>query len=104
MHRIEALFQAEEGAPEADEVEILVTLIEAYEIKRYPIGPADPVEAIRVRMELLAMPIEGAQTLTASFPGRPEGRMTSSRRPASEPVVTKIRGKYGAQGSEFASR
>jgi len=28
-----------------------VTLIEAYENKHYPIGPADPVEAIKFRME-----------------------------------------------------
>jgi HTH-type transcriptional regulator/antitoxin HigA len=32
-------------------VEILVTLIEAYENKHYSIGPADPVDAIRFRME-----------------------------------------------------
>ena len=32
-------------------MEILVTLIEAYENKHYPIGPADPVEAIKFRME-----------------------------------------------------
>lgn len=49
--RLEAIFQAEEGTPEADEMEILATLIEAYEQKHYPIGPADPVEAIKFRME-----------------------------------------------------
>jgi len=42
---------AEDGTPEADEMEVLVTLIEAYENKHYPIGPADPVEAIKFRME-----------------------------------------------------
>ena len=36
---------------EADEMEILVTLIEAYEHKHYPIGPADPVEAIKFKMD-----------------------------------------------------
>ena len=49
--RLESLFQAEEGTPEADEREILVTLIEVYEQKHYAIGPADPVEAIKFRME-----------------------------------------------------
>jgi HTH-type transcriptional regulator/antitoxin HigA len=49
--RLEPIFQAEEGTPEADEMEILVTLIEAYEQKHYPIGPADPVEAIKFRMD-----------------------------------------------------
>lgn len=32
-------------------MEILITLIEAYENKHYPIGPADPVDTIRFRME-----------------------------------------------------
>jgi HTH-type transcriptional regulator / antitoxin HigA len=51
FRRLEAIFQAEEGTLEADEMEILVTLIEAYENKHYPIGPADPVDAIKFRME-----------------------------------------------------
>ena len=49
--RLELVFQAAEGTPQADEMEVLVTLIEAYEQKHYPIGPADPVEAIKFRMD-----------------------------------------------------
>ena len=40
-----------EGTPQADERDVLVTLIEAYENKHYDFGPADPVEAIKFRME-----------------------------------------------------
>ena len=36
---------------EADDMEVLVTLIEAYERKNYPICPADPIVAIQFRME-----------------------------------------------------
>ena len=49
--QLDLVFQAQEGTPEADEMEVLVTLIEAYEHKHYPTGPADPVEAIKFRME-----------------------------------------------------
>lgn len=49
--RLERVFQAGEGTPEADEMEILVTLIEAYEHKHFSTSPADPVEAIKFRME-----------------------------------------------------
>jgi HTH-type transcriptional regulator/antitoxin HigA len=49
--RLELVFQAQEGSLEADEMEILVTLIEAYENKHYPISAADPIEAIKFRME-----------------------------------------------------
>jgi len=49
--RLEPVFQAQEGTPEADEMEILVTLIEAYEHKHYPMVASDPVDAIKFRME-----------------------------------------------------
>lgn len=51
FQRLELVFQAAPGTPEEDEMEILVTLIEAYENKNFPIGPADPVDAIRFRLE-----------------------------------------------------
>lgn len=49
--QLESVFQAQTGTPEADEMEILVTLIETYEQKYFPISAADPVEAIKFRME-----------------------------------------------------
>lgn len=51
IERIEALWHAEPGTPEHDEIEILGVLVDAYEAKRWPIDPPDPVEAIRARME-----------------------------------------------------
>ena len=38
-------------SPEGEELEILGTLVEAYEAKRYPINLPGPIEAIRFRME-----------------------------------------------------
>lgn len=49
--RLEKIFQAEEGTPQADERDVLVTLIEACEARHYDFGLADPVEAIKFRME-----------------------------------------------------
>jgi len=49
--RLERVYQAEVGTPAADEMEILVTLIEAYENKHFPVGIVDPVEAIKFRMD-----------------------------------------------------
>lgn len=48
---LEKIFQAKDGSPQADERDVLVTLVEAYENKHYDFGPADPVEAIKFRME-----------------------------------------------------
>ena len=51
FRRLEKIFQAAEGTPQADERDVLVALVEAYENKHYDFGPADPVEAIKFRME-----------------------------------------------------
>ncbi|WP_411728371.1 helix-turn-helix domain-containing protein [Methyloglobulus sp.] len=51
FQRLEIIFQAEPDTPEADEMEVLVTLIEVYENKHYAIAPPDPIEAIKFRMD-----------------------------------------------------
>ena len=51
FRRLEKIFQAGEGTAHADERDVLVTLVEAYENEHYDFGPADPVEAIKFRME-----------------------------------------------------
>lgn len=39
------------GSPDGDRFEVLLTLVEAYESKHFPVGLPDPVEAIKFRME-----------------------------------------------------
>lgn len=39
------------ATPAGDKLEVLATLVEAYETKRFPIQAPDPIEAIRFRME-----------------------------------------------------
>ena len=51
LARIEELFDAELDSTAGDELDVLATLVEAYEAQHFPIGPADPVEAILFRME-----------------------------------------------------
>ena len=41
----------QKNTPAGDEFEILLTLVEAYEEKHYPIPPPHPIEAIRFRIE-----------------------------------------------------
>jgi HTH-type transcriptional regulator/antitoxin HigA len=51
LHRIEAVWNAAPGTAQGDELEILVTLVEAYERRHYAIDLPDPVEAIKFRLE-----------------------------------------------------
>ena len=51
LARIEKLMDAHENTPEGDLLDVLVTLVEAYERKHYPVDFPDPVAAIRFYME-----------------------------------------------------
>jgi HTH-type transcriptional regulator/antitoxin HigA len=51
LAEIERLWGSHSGTPEGDRVDVLATLIDAYESEHHPIDPADPVEAIKFRME-----------------------------------------------------
>jgi HTH-type transcriptional regulator / antitoxin HigA len=51
LRRVEELWNASEGSTESDELDILATLIEAYEREHYPIDLPDPIEAIKFRLE-----------------------------------------------------
>jgi len=48
---IEALMQAQAGTAEGEKLDVLVTLVESYEKKHYPLDLPDPVEAIKFEME-----------------------------------------------------
>lgn len=52
---IESLWSAKPRTPEGDNLEILTTLVEAYERQKYPVFPPDPIEAIKFRMEQLGL-------------------------------------------------
>ena len=51
LSRIEVLMDAEEGTPEAEEIDVLATQVELYEEEHYPIDFPDPISAIEFRIE-----------------------------------------------------
>ena len=55
LKEIEALMTAEADTSEGERLDVLVTLVEAYERKHYRLDLPDPVEAIRFRMEQKGM-------------------------------------------------
>lgn len=58
LKEIESLMLAEKDTPEGDRLDILATLVEAYERAHYPIDFPDPVEAIKFRMEQQGLTVE----------------------------------------------
>jgi HTH-type transcriptional regulator/antitoxin HigA len=55
LAEIEQLWDAVPGSEEGDRLDVLTTLVEAYEEKHHPIPPPDPVDAILFRMEQLGL-------------------------------------------------
>ena len=51
LARVDKLWGSKKGTSSGDELEVWVTLIEAYEREKYPIDAPDPVEAIEYFME-----------------------------------------------------
>ncbi len=51
LAEIERLFNAERNTPRGDRLEVLTTLVEAYEAQHYAIPAPDPIEAINYYME-----------------------------------------------------
>jgi HTH-type transcriptional regulator/antitoxin HigA len=51
LEEVRELLDAQPGTPEADRLEVLVILVEAYETKHHPISAPDPVEAIEYHIE-----------------------------------------------------
>ena len=51
LSEVEALWGSAGGTPGGDRLDVLVTLIDAYESQHFPMDPPDPIEAIKFRME-----------------------------------------------------
>ena len=51
LRRIEKLWGSPQGTIDGDELDVLVTLLEAYEREHYPIDLPDPIDAIKFRLE-----------------------------------------------------
>ncbi len=55
LAEVERLWDAAPGSEDADRVDVLTMLIEAYEEKHHPVLPPDPIEAILFRMSQLGL-------------------------------------------------
>jgi HTH-type transcriptional regulator/antitoxin HigA len=51
LEEIERLWGAKSGTRKGDRLDVLATLIDAYETEHFPVDPPDPIEAIKFRME-----------------------------------------------------
>src|SRR5712691_1279430 len=76
LTNVERLWRAKLGTPEGDRLDVLATLIDAYEAAHFPMDPLDPIEAIKFRMEQQGLtrkdlePLLGTRTRVAEVLNR----------------------------------
>jgi HTH-type transcriptional regulator / antitoxin HigA len=63
LKEIETLMDAKSRTPKGDRLEVLVTLVEAYEAKHYPLDLPDPVEAIKYTMESKGLTVKDLEPM-----------------------------------------
>jgi HTH-type transcriptional regulator/antitoxin HigA len=66
LTEIETLMDAEPDTPDGDRLDVLTTLVDAYEAKNHPIDLPDPIEAIKVRMEELDLRRKDLESIIGS--------------------------------------
>lgn len=63
LREVESLMAAEFGTPEGDRLDVLATLVEAYETKHFPMEVADPVEAIKFQMDQKGLTVKDLEPM-----------------------------------------
>jgi len=93
LREIERLWSARPGTPEHDRLEVLETLVEAWEDKHVPIPPPDPVEAIRFRLDQLGI---GQSDLARILGSRARAsEVLNRRRGLSLPMMKRLHRELG---------
>lgn len=93
LAEVERLWDAKSGTPEHDRLDVLVTLIEAYEAKHHPIPPPNPVEAVLFRMDQLDLDRKDLERLIGSRARVSE--VLSGRRNLSLGMIRRLHGRLG---------
>lgn len=63
LQEVEQLMLAQPDTPEGEKLDVMVTLIEAYEAKHFPMDLPDPVEAIKFEMERKGLTVKDLEPM-----------------------------------------
>jgi HTH-type transcriptional regulator/antitoxin HigA len=93
LRRVETLWDSPKGSAESDELDVLATLIEAYERDHYPMDPPDPIEAINFRLEQSG---KDSRALIGVIGGRTRVyEVMKRKRPLSLNMIRNLRNIFG---------
>ena len=94
---IDRLWGAAYGSPEGDKLDVLVTLVEAYEEKHYPIPPPDPIEAILHYLESQGLSPRDLEPFICA--GIRVTELLNRKRPLSLNMIRKLQSGAFSRGS-----
>jgi HTH-type transcriptional regulator/antitoxin HigA len=63
LKEIDSLMMAKLNTPEGDRLDVLATLVEAYEAKHFPMEVADPIDAIKFAMDQKGLTVRDLQPM-----------------------------------------
>ncbi len=101
LGEIERLFEAEKTPEEYDTLDLLATLVEAYEAKHCPVGPPDPVAAIEYEMKKRGLTRRDLEPLIG-----PSGRVSeilNRQRPLTMTMVRNLHAMLGISADVLLS-
>ena len=78
----------EAGTPEWDRLDILSTLVVAYEARHFPVGMPDPIEAIKFRMEQSGLSVKDLEPIIGKRKRIYE--ILNRKRPLTLPMIRRL--------------
>ena len=93
LQEIESLMTAGPGTPEGERLDVLTTLVEAYERKHFPLDLPHPVEAIKFAMDQRGLTVKDLEPMI----GRPNRvyEVLSHKRPLTLRMIWKLHKELG---------
>lgn len=102
LAEIDRLMDAEPGTPRGDRLDVLVTLVEAYEARRWAIDPPDPIDAIKLRMEQRGLTRADLEQLMGGS-GR-VSEILNRKRPLSVEMMRRLHAELDIPAESFMRR
>jgi HTH-type transcriptional regulator/antitoxin HigA len=93
LKRIEKLMSAAQDSPEEDELDVLATLVDAYETEHFVMGAPDAVTAIQFRMEQQGLTRKDLEPMIGSRARVSE--VLSGKRRLTLPMIRRVRDGLG---------
>ena len=92
LAQIDTLGDPDEGSEASDLLDVLVTLVEAYEAKHHPMSPPDPIAAIEYEMEKRGLTRQDLEAVIG-----PSGRISevlNRQRPLTVTMIRRLHSAY----------